>query len=58
MSYSNNCNSSCSSGCNSNNSNSNSACVLKEIIDHLDDLDTKDLCTLRDLIERILSCRS
>lgn len=52
MFYSNNCNSSC------NSNNSNSACVLKEIIDHLDDLDTKDLCTLRDLIERILSCRS
>ncbi len=51
---SNNNNNSNSNSCNS----SNSACVLKDIIDSLDDLNTQDLCILRDLISRILSCRS
>lgn len=37
--------------------NSNSACVLKDIVDSLDDLTTQDLCILRDLINRILNCR-
>lgn len=45
--------------CHSNScNNSNSACALQDIIDDLDDLSTQDLCLLRNLINRILSCRS
>lgn len=48
--------------CSNSNSNcgcdSRSACALKDIIDDLDDLNTKDLCTLKCLIERLLCCRS
>lgn len=45
--------------CCKNNCNSvNSACELKEIIDRLDNLNTQDLCILRDLINRILSCNN
>ncbi len=50
--------------CNCNNSNSgssgnsSSACALKEILDDLDNLNTQDLCILKNIIERILCCRS
>ena len=42
----------------SNNGCVNSACELKDIIDRLDNLNTQDLCILKDLIGRILSCNS
>lgn len=44
--------------CCSSNSNSSSACALKNIIDSLDDLNTQDLCTLKEIINRLLCCRS
>lgn len=43
---------------NSNVSNSSSACALQDIIDQLDNLNTQDLCTLKELISRLLCCRS
>lgn len=46
----------CSNSCSGNSSAS--ACALKDVLDSLDDLNTQDLCILRDVVERILNCRS
>lgn len=37
--------------------NPRSACALKDIIELLDDLNTQDLRTLDELIDRLLCCR-
>lgn len=38
--------------------NSKSACVLKDIIDDLGELNNRDLRTLDEIIDRILECNS
>lgn len=43
---------------NSRSCNSTSACALRNIINMLDDLNTRDLRTLDQLIDRLLCCRS
>jgi hypothetical protein len=47
----------CSNKCNCND-DSASACALKNILDSLDDLNAQDLCTLRNVINRIIICNS
>lgn len=53
------CRSNCSnnSGCSNNCAGDSSACALKNILDCLDDLNNQDLCILKEVIARILSCR-
>ena len=41
-----------------NNSNSSSACALRDILNDVDSLNTQDLCTLKEVVDRLLACRS
>ncbi len=40
------------------NNSVSSACTLRNILRCLDNLNTQDLTTLRDIIDRILDCNS
>lgn len=52
----NNSTNSANSAC--NNSNSSSACALRDILNDVDSLNTQDLCTLQEVVDRLLACRS
>jgi hypothetical protein len=45
----------CSNSCDNSNS---SACTLKDIVNELDNLNTQDLCVLKKLVDRLVSCNS
>ena len=44
----------CFSNSNNGNNSVNSACALRKILNCLDNLNTQDLATLRDICDRIL----